>query len=121
MFGSDELETLLSTIPPSEIETVIAAFGEESSTSQRVAAVRAVLRTCGDSWRSDVGEWIADLLSVERLVPEAYKHWRPLVHDAMAFVASQISDARLAPKIVEQLEMPPDTPAEIRLGRVIAK
>ena len=39
----------------------------------------------------------------------------------MAFVASRISDARLAPKIVQQIELPSDTPAEVRLGLLIAK
>jgi ubiquinone biosynthesis protein len=121
MFGSAQLQALLLTIPPSQLENVIGAFAEDTSSDERAAAVAEVLRTSGDTWRAEVGSWVADLLCVEQLVPEAFAHWRPLVHDAMAFVASHISDARLAPKIVEQAELPPDTPAEVRLGLVIAK
>ncbi len=61
------------------------------------------------------------MVPVEELVPEAYRHWRPLVRDAMEFVVSRLAPARLAPKVVEQIEAPPDVPTELRLLRLIAK
>jgi ubiquinone biosynthesis protein len=64
---------------------------------------------------------ISQILPVEALVPEVYKQWRPLVRDAMRLVFSRLSDSRLAPKLVEQFELPPDTPPELRLLRLIAK
>jgi ubiquinone biosynthesis protein len=116
----DKLGTLFSALTPERVEEVMSAF-TGGSTADRVAAVSKVLEESGQPWRDQIGSWIAELLSVERLVPDAYRHWRPMVRDSMAFVASHISDARLAPKIVEQVELPEDTPEEIRLGRVIAQ
>jgi ubiquinone biosynthesis protein len=121
MLDSKRVQRLIAAVPAGQMEAVMSAFSDAGSTEARVEAVAAVLRTAGQQWRDQVGEWIADLLSVETLVPETFSHWRPLVHDAMSFVASHISDARLAPKIVEQIELPPDTGPEIRLGLVIAK
>ncbi len=60
-------------------------------------------------------------MPVEALVPAEYENWRPPVRDAMLFVISHLSDARLAPKLLEQIELPPDTPPETRLLRLIAK
>jgi ubiquinone biosynthesis protein len=61
------------------------------------------------------------VVPVELLVPEAYRQWRPLVREAMRFVVSRLSTARLAPKVVEQMELGPDTPPEVRLLRFIAR
>ncbi|MGB2603135.1 MAG: AarF/UbiB family protein, partial [Candidatus Sulfotelmatobacter sp.] len=61
------------------------------------------------------------IVPVERLVPQAYQNWRPPVRDAMMFVVTRLSPARLAPKILEQLELPLNTSAEQRLLRLIAK
>ena len=61
------------------------------------------------------------MVPVELLVPEAYAQWRPLVRDSMMFVVSRLSPSRLAPKIVEQMDLPVDTPPETRLLRFIAK
>ena len=66
--------------------------------------------------------WIVDgIVPVSRLVPEAYVKWRPPVRDAMMFVVARLSAARLAPKLLEQFELPENTPAETRLLRLIAK
>ena len=121
MLTTDRVEKLFMLVPAEEIPSLMAAFGEDGVTDQRVAAFERVLQAAGQSWRNEVGEWIAELLSVEDLVPDTFSHWRPLVHDCMAFVASHISDSRLAPKIVEQIELPPGTPPETRLGLVIAR
>jgi ubiquinone biosynthesis protein len=112
---------LLSKLPPAGVPGLFDAFAGEHPTHVRVSAVEDLLRAGGQEWRNEVGIWIADLLAVDQLVPAAYKRWRPLVHHSMAFVASHISDARLAPKIVEQFELPPDTPAEVRVGKLIAR
>ena len=52
---------------------------------------------------------------------EVYAEWRPLVRDAMIYFGSHLSTARLAPKLVEQIELPLDTTPEKRLLRLIAK
>ncbi len=121
MLGSDRLARLLVTLPAQHVEALSALFAQDRSAAERAAVVESVLRESGQAWRDEIGFWIADLLAVERLVPQESASWRPLVRDCMAFFASRFSDARLAPKIVEQLELPPDMPVEERLGRLIAK
>jgi ubiquinone biosynthesis protein len=121
MFDSRRLNKLLTTAPPAYLESVVTAFAKNRSSGERVAVVEEALRKSGQAWRDEIGLWIAELLEVEKLVPEAYQGWRPLVRECMSFFASHFPDARLAPKIVEQAELPGDTPAEVRLGRLIAK
>ena len=88
----------------------------------RTKALAAILESpAGGAFRLEVSRWVAQALSVERLVPEAYAEWRPLVYDAMVFFGSHLSTARLAPKLVEQIELPPDTLPERRLSRLIAR
>lgn len=84
--------------------------------------MEAVLRTpAGRALRNELGKWVTHILPAEQVVPEVYAAWRPLVRDAMLFMITRLSAARLAPKIVEQLQLPPDTPPEARLLRLIAK
>jgi ubiquinone biosynthesis protein len=84
--------------------------------------VDAMLRSpAGALLRANLGAWVEQILPVNYLVPEAYRRWRPLVRDAIVFTVSRLSDERLAPKIVEQMALPPDTPPEQRLLRMIAK
>jgi ubiquinone biosynthesis protein len=54
-------------------------------------------------------------------VPKQYLNWRAPVRDSMMFVVARLSPERLAPKLLEQIELPFDTPAETRLLRLIAK
>ena len=91
------------------------------STAGRVAAVETALGAGGQAWRGEIGKWINRIVPVEMLVPEAYQRWRPLVEDALRFVFSRLSDHRLATKLVEQIELPLDTPPELRLLRLVSR
>jgi ubiquinone biosynthesis protein len=72
--------------------------------------------------REQLAQWIvSQLIPAEALVPDTYERWRKPVRDAMLFVIRRISAARLAPKLVEQFELSPDTPHEERLLCLIAK
>ncbi len=89
--------------------------------SERTRMVEAELESSrGEQWRCRIGEWITQYVPVESYVPEN-KEWRPLVRDAFRFVFSQLSSARLAAKIVEQVELPSETPVEARLLRLISR
>ena len=89
---------------------------------EKISAIEAALESeNGKLWRQELGKWTVRMLPVELLVPKVHREWRPLVREAMLFVVSRLSAARLAPKIVEQLELPADTPAEARLLTFIAK
>jgi hypothetical protein len=87
---------LLQTWTPEEIQT-------------------ALTRPDRPDLRRHIGIWIGELLPADRLVPDAYQQWRPLVRDSIAFVFSKLPPARLAAKITDQLKLPIDTPPEVRL------
>ena len=55
--------------------------------------------------RDEIGTMISQMLPVESLVPDIYKDWRPVVRDAVAYVGSHLSPGRLAPKLLEQMEL----------------
>src|ERR1039458_7313975 len=110
--------------------SVLATFlGSQTSAAARTAAVKTALQTpAGRMLRDELGSWVIQLLPAgalaawviqllpaEALVPEIYAAWRPLVRDAMLFMISHLSAARLAPKLVEQIELPPETTPEVRL------
>ena len=72
--------------------------------------------------RAALANWIVDtIVPANRLVPKAYLHWLPAVRDCMVYVVTHLSAERLAPKIVEQLELPKRTRAETRLLRLISR
>jgi ubiquinone biosynthesis protein len=76
----------------------------------------------GQSIRDAMARWIVDeIVPVEKLVPKQYLNWRSPVRDSMMFVVARLSPDRLAPKLLEQIELPFDTPPEVRLLRLIAK
>jgi ubiquinone biosynthesis protein len=111
-------------LSPEELRTAVVELLPKSGTrAERVGAIEAALRSlAGQSLRGAMAEWIVDgIVPVSRLVPEAYEKWRPPVRDAMMFVVTRLSPPRLAPKVLEQFELPESTPAEARLLRLIAK
>jgi len=75
----------------------------------------------GREFRAEASRMVVEALSVERLVPQAYVEWRPVVREAMLYFGSHLSTARLAPKLVEQIELPSNTLPEVRLLRLIAQ
>ncbi len=118
------LEAGFPQLTPDQLRAAVANFLPKGGTAaERIATVEAGLRSpLGRSMRDALAKWIVDeIVPVERLVPEAYVTWRPPVRDAMMFVVAHLSPARLAPKLIEQLELPENTSAEERLLRLIAK
>jgi len=111
-------------LAPGQLRAALANFlPKEASDVERINAIEAGLRSpLGQAMRDTMARWIVDeLVPVERLVPEGYRKWRAPVRDAMMFVVARLSPARLAPKLLEQLELPERTSAEQRLLRLIAK
>jgi len=107
-FSTDELKTVF--------------FATYHSREERVQAIEEALRSpAGQTIRKRIGQWVIARLPAEELVPAKYSHWRPLVQDAMLFMFMHLSSGRLAPKLVEQLELPSNTPTGTRLLKLIAK
>ncbi|MGB8011600.1 MAG: AarF/UbiB family protein [Terriglobales bacterium] len=122
--GSSPIEDSLRPLAPEQLRAVLANFLPKGATAaEQAVAIEALLRSpAGQSMRDTMARWIVDsIVPVERLVPKAYVKWRPPVRDAMMFVVAHLSPARLAPKLVEQLDLPLTTSAEARLLRLIAK
>lgn len=116
-------DPLPSGLPVPQVpERLMAAFSFAGTLAERIGAVEAALRSpAGPSLRKAAGKWIVDHLPIEELVPEKYARWRTLVQDAMQFTVLTLSPARLAPKLIEQWQLPANTPTEKRLLRLIAK
>jgi ubiquinone biosynthesis protein len=110
-------------LAPDQLRTSLENFLPKGSTAERVNAIEAVLGSpVGQSLREAMARWIVDeIVPVETLVPESYLKWRAPVREAMMYVVAHLSPGRLAPKLLEQIELPIDTPAEVRLLRLIAK
>src|SRR5271167_4221281 len=122
--SSPTIEDGLRQMAPEQLRAALETFLPPGATpAEKISAIEAGLRSpVGQSVRETMARWIVDeVVPVERLVPSAYIKWRPPVRDAMMFVVARLSPARLAPKLLEQLELPPKTTAEERLLRLIAK
>ena len=113
-----------SGLAPEQLRRSLAEFLPKNATpEERIRAIEAGLQSpLGHSLRGAMAQWIVnEIVPVERLVPEAYLKWRLPVRDSMIFVVERLSAARLAPKLLEQLELPEKTSPEVRLLRLIAK
>ena len=122
--GSQSVEDGLRQLGPEQLRAALANFLPPGATpAEEVRAIEAGLRSpVGASMRDAMARWIVDsVVPVARLVPQPYLAWRPPVRDAMMFVVAHLSPARLAPKLLEQLNLPLTTTAEQRLLRLIAK
>src|SRR5579859_1330726 len=122
--GSSLVEGGLPRLAPEQLRAALADFLPKGATvAEQSRAIEAGLRSAaGEALRDAMARWIVDeIVPVERLVPKAYLKWRPPVRDAMMFVVAHLSPARLAPKLLEQIELPPNTGPEARLLRLIAK
>ncbi len=110
-------------LAPDQLRAALENFLPQGTAAERISAIEAGLQSpAGQSVRDAMARWIVDeIVPVDALVPEAYVKWRPPVRDAMMFVVAHLSPARLAPKLLEQIELPVDTSAEVRLLRLIAK
>ena len=124
MLDPSAIEAGLRQLAPEQLRSALGNFlPKEGSTAEKISAIETGLRSpMGQALRDAMARWIVDeLVPVEHLVPEAYLKWRPPVRDAMMFVVARLSPARLAPKLLEQIELPASTTPEVRLLRLIAK
>jgi len=123
MLDASAIAAGFGQLAPDQLRAALQNFLPQGSQAERVGAIEAALRSpVGQSLRDAMARWIVDdIVPVERLVPPAYIKWRPPVRDSMMFVVARLSPARLAPKLLEHIELPPNTSPEERLLRLIAK
>jgi ubiquinone biosynthesis protein len=124
MFDVSALEARFRQLAPDQLRAALTDdLPKDASAADKVAIVESALRSpVGQSLRDAMARWIVDgIVPVDRLVPEAYLKWRPPVRDSMMFVVARLSPARLAPKLLEQIELPSTTSVEARLLRLIGK
>ena len=118
--SGETLQRFLSASMTFDLQPLLTACLGRGSQQARSRRVQEILAT-NQALRDALGSWIAQMLSVDSLVPEVYRKWRPLVRDSIQFVFSRLSDQRLAMKLVEQLDLPLETPAASRLLLLISK
>lgn len=123
MLDASAIAAGLGQLAPDQLRAALETFLPRGSTSQRISAIEAALRSpIGQSLRDAMARWIVDeIVPVESLVPESYIRWRVPVREAMIYVVAHLSPGRLAPKLLEQIELTIDSPPEVRLLRLIAK
>lgn len=123
MLNASAIAAGLGQFKPGQLRAALENFLPDGTPAEKISAIEAGLKSpAGQSVRDAMARWIVDeIVPVDTLVPEAYGQWRPPVRDAMMFVVARLSPARLAPKLLEQIELPAKTPAEVRLLRLIAK
>jgi len=120
--STSEPESLQFT--PEQLRGKLSDFlPQDASIAAKTGAVEVALRSpMGESLRGAMARWVVEQITpVERLVPAAYEKWQSPVRDSMMFVVQRLSAARLAPKLVEQFEIPQNTSAEDRLLLLIAR
>jgi ubiquinone biosynthesis protein len=110
-------EPLLLHLTAKQRKIVAAAFANpDSGAAKRTEIAESILGSAkGRVWREDAARWISDLLQVQLLVPDVYQDWRLLVEESLHFLISHLSTARLASKLVDQIELPEGTPIPFRL------
>lgn len=114
----------LSQLPPQQLRAMLQTYLPENATrEEKIKALENGLASpLGQSIRGAMARWIVDeIVPVEKLVPRQYLNWRLPVRHSMMFVVAHLSPPRLAPKLLEQIELPFDAPPEARLLRLIAK
>ncbi|MGY8687340.1 MAG: hypothetical protein ACKVHP_06345, partial [Verrucomicrobiales bacterium] len=105
------------------VETYSVMFNDthavtEPSTISTFASANPEFMLEGFDWEKDrgaIGFLINQMLPLESLVPDIYSEWRLVVRDALGYLGSHLSPDRLRPKLVEQMQLPPDLPLEKRL------
>jgi ubiquinone biosynthesis protein len=124
MLDASAIAAGLRLLAPDQLRTALENFLPQGATpAEKIRLIEDALRSpAAPAVRDAMARWIVDeIVPVDALVPEAYKNWRPPVRDAMMFVVTRLSPARLAPKLLEQIELPASTSPEVRLLRLIAK
>ncbi len=114
----------LRNLSPEEMHSALGQFlPKDATTEQKVQLVAMGLRSPeGPALRQELGRWIVDrLVPVASLLPNRYEMWRGPTRECMLFVISQLSVDRLAPKLVEQYELPLNTSPEVRLLKLISR
>ena len=110
----------LQQFTPEQLRTFFLATYKTSA--ERVAATQAMLNSpAGPLLRDRIGHWVVERLPAKNLVPDKYAHWRPLVRDCILFWFIHLSIDRLAPKLVEQMELPEGSRIGTRLLKLIAR
>src|SRR5581483_10887214 len=112
MLDASAIAAGFGQLAPDQMRTALKNFLPVGSTAERVSTIEATLRSpVGRSLREAMARWIVDeIVPVEALVPESYLRWRAPVREAMMYVVAHLSPGRLAPKLLEQLELPAETP-----------
>jgi ubiquinone biosynthesis protein len=124
MLDASAIAAGVCLLAPNQLRTALENFLSQGATStEKTRLIEEALKSpAAQSVRDAMARWIVDeIVPVDALVPEVYKNWRPPVRDAMMFVITCLSPARLAPKLLEQIELPTNTSPEVRLLRLIAK
>src|SRR5690242_8401380 len=115
MLNASAIAAGFGQLAPDQLRAALKSFLPQGATrTEKIQSIEIGLQSpLGQSLRDAMARWIVDeIVPVESLVPANYVKWRPPVRDAMMFVVARLSAARLAPKLLEQIELPANTAPE---------
>lgn len=117
------IEQMLGLLPAPQQAKLFMLAMDEAVTDEVLeeAAAEALKSIDWETQREQIRGLISQLMPLERLVPDIYAAWRPVIRDCVAFVGSQLSTERLVPKLVEQMMLPAEMPLEKRLLILISQ
>ena len=108
---------LLALIPEQQASALFALMlSKDVVAGEMEEAIQNI--TADVDWEphaEQLGELVSEMLPIEQLVPDCYADWRPIVSDALSFIGTRLSTARLIPKIIQQLMLAEDVALEQRL------
>jgi hypothetical protein len=114
---------ILQALPQSAAADLVALSERHAASDPRfLEGAEAILMEVDWSTRRLLlSSVIGQMFPLEQLVPDAFKEWRPVVQDAFAFFAASLSPSRLVPKLLQQLQLSPDTQIEKRIALFVER
>lgn len=113
---------LLADQDDKKAEKLMKCMMDEELSADKVAReIRLLLESI--DWKKSqkaMAHLLSDILPFENLVPEVHKAWRPVVKEALIFLAGRLPPERLIPKLIEQI-IKPDRPLELRFLQFITR
>lgn len=106
-------EQLSSQYPPT-----IGFAADRSEIHKQVVGILSLASSQGDL--NGIARQIVEHVGLDRLLPECYAKFQPLVTESMVFLLQQLSLERLARKITEQLLLAPEASRGRRLCALIS-
>lgn len=103
---------LLALVPDKQASALVTLTMDKTVSADRIETMlEELLENFDLNVRQQlIGKFRNQIMPVAQLVREIYAAWRPIVEDALIFIAGHLSTKRLMSKLTEQIRLPRDLP-----------